>query len=99
MPNTTFEDQCGILAELWMDYRNEEDFKPFIDFNDVGLPLAYILHEGIVKKSKESIQFISETFDLLLGVMEIEDQGFNNLEDVFKHAIAFHGLVDNVSGE
>jgi hypothetical protein len=79
---TTFENKCIILADLWLNYRSDEEFQDFIEYNDMGLPLAYALSEGIVKGTELSNKFIDETFDLLLGGMEVEDTGFENLDDL-----------------
>lgn len=79
---TTFENKCIILADLWLNYRNDDNFEDFIEYNDMGLPLAYALSEGIVKGTEASDKFIDETFDLLLAGMSIEDTGFDSLDDV-----------------
>jgi len=82
MTTTTFENKCIILADLWLNYRNDDNFEDFIEYNDMGLPLAYALSEGIVKGTELSDKFIDETFDLLLSAIGIEDTGFENLDDV-----------------
>ena len=82
MTTTTFENKCLILADLWLNYRNDDNFEDFIEYNDMGLPLAYALSEGIVKGTELSDKFIDETFDLLLRAIGIEDTGFENLDDV-----------------
>jgi hypothetical protein len=79
---TTFENKCLILADLWLNYRDDEQFEDFIQYNDMGLPLAYALAEGIVKGTELSTKFIDETFDLLLGGLAIEDNEWDNLEDM-----------------
>jgi len=83
MKPTVFEDRCSILAELWMNYRNDPNFEDFISYNDLGLPLAYILDNGIAKQTELSIKFINETFDLLLGSLELQDNGYVTLDDIF----------------
>ena len=79
---TTFENKCSILAELWMDYRDQEDLKDFVDYNDLGLPLAFLLTEAIVPVSPKGKAMLNETFDLLLAVLEVEDAGFDTLEEL-----------------
>ena len=83
MTPTPYSDRIQILADLWMNYRNDEEFVDFIEYNDIGLPLAYILANEIVKPSDMSERFINETFDLLLAGLEIEeDTGFESLDDI-----------------
>ena len=83
MNTTTQENKQYILAELWMNYRDDDNFSDFIQYNDLGLPLAYLLHNGIVKSTESSDKFVNETFDLLLGSLEVEDAGFESLDDIF----------------
>ena len=79
---TPFEVRCTILSELWIEYRDQEDFKDFIDYNDLGLPLAFLLDEGIVKNTDKSMLMVNETFDLFLATLGQEDQGFDSLDDL-----------------
>lgn len=79
---TPFENKCVILADLWINYRDDEDFEDFVKYNDLGLPLAYALANGIIEKSEMAEKFIGETFSLLLDGLEIEDEGFELLDDV-----------------
>lgn len=85
MSETTFEKKCEILADLWLDYRNDETFQDFIAYNDLGLPLAYCLANGIISStgiSDTAKSFINEGFRLLLDALDLEDEGFEKLEDI-----------------
>jgi hypothetical protein len=81
---TTFENKISILSDLWLNYRDDEEFKDFIEYNDIGLPIAFALSEDIVKGTEVSDKFVNETFDLLLAGLEMEDteEGYDTLEDV-----------------
>jgi hypothetical protein len=84
MAETTFENKVGILADLFIDYKDNEDFADFVEYNDIGLPLAYIVASGLAKIEPRGKTFIEETFVLLLASLEIdEDTGFDSLEDLF----------------
>jgi hypothetical protein len=65
-----------------MNYRNDEEFEDFIEYNDLGLPLAYAISTEVVKSTDLAEKFIDETFDLLLAGLEIEDTGFESLDDL-----------------
>lgn len=83
--STEFLSQCNILSELWMNYRNEVDFQDFIKYNDIGLPLAFVINEGIVDKPTEAAQsFVTEAFTIFVEALGIEDAGFNNLTEMLK---------------
>ena len=82
---TTFKDKASILADLWLNYRQDTEFADFIEYNDIGLPLAYAIDNDIVKTTDIATRFIEETFALLLeGVGIQEDTGFENLDDLLE---------------
>lgn len=80
---TSFEDKASILADLWLNYRDDEEFVEFIQYNDLGLPLAYAVSEGIVETTEMATKFIEETFELLLAGLGVdEDTGFEDLDEI-----------------
>ena len=82
--NTPIETQVDILAELWMDYRDEQYFADFVSYADLGLPLSYLLANGIVNRTAEADKFISDTWETFLGLCGIEeDTGFDTLDELF----------------
>ena len=84
---TPFENKCGILADVWITYRNDEEFKDFIAYNDLGLPLAYAIDNEIVKHTEAAEKFINEAFDLLLSGLGIdEDKGWEFLDEILGEA-------------
>lgn len=86
MAETTFENKTKILAELWMNYRDDENFEDFISYNDLGLPLAYALAYNLISARDAGKVFIEETFKLLLVSLEVEDNDFTTLDDIFLSA-------------
>lgn len=80
--STHFSNRVAILADLWLNYRQDEEFSDFVEYNDIGLPLAYMLNENIVEKTEIAERFVNETFELLLGGLEIEDTGYESLDDL-----------------
>lgn len=79
---TTFKNKCDILAELWIGYKQDVEFEDFIAYNDVGLPLSYLISTEIVEPTPKSEIFVNETFDLFLRAVGVEDSGFENLHDI-----------------
>lgn len=82
MSETTDEAKALILSDFWLGYKDDEGFSDFIQYNDLGLPLSYATTTGIVKPTEKSTELINETFQLLLEAMEIEDEGFESLDDL-----------------
>jgi hypothetical protein len=82
---TLFEHKAAILADLWLNYRNDEEFVDFVEYNDLGLPLAYAISEGIVESTELAARFVEETFELLLIGLDIDgDTGFETLDDMLE---------------
>ena len=79
---TPFLTKCEILSDLWLNYKADDEFKDFIEYNDLGLPLAYAVAEGIVEATPIATNFINETFELLVAGLAIEDEGFENLDEM-----------------
>jgi hypothetical protein len=85
---TNYDNKTHILADLWMNYRGDDQFDDFFEYNDLGLPLAYAISSKIVKDTDQSHIFINETFDLLLAGLGIsEDEGYDTLDDILSTVI------------
>lgn len=83
MTETPYSNKTEILADIWLNYRNDTEFVDFIEYNDLGLPLAYAISNDIVKNSDLAEAYINETFSLLLAGLEVEeDTGFDTLDDL-----------------
>lgn len=83
---TTFADRAHILARLWINERDNEAFEEYIEFNDLGLPLAYSLSEGIIESNTLVEAHINDSFDMLLTVLKVEDAGFTDYMDIIEAA-------------
>jgi hypothetical protein len=79
---TNFEAQCNILAQLWIEHREDELLKDFVEYNDIGLPLAYFISEGVVLPTDLAETYVGETFGILLSALDVEDTGFTHLDQV-----------------
>ena len=79
---TDFSNKVTILAELWMNYRDDDELRDFMEYNDLGLPMAYLLMNELVLPTEKSELYIDETFNLLLAALEIKDRGFESLDEM-----------------
>jgi uncharacterized protein Smg (DUF494 family) len=80
--NNTFENKINILAELWMNYREDEDLKDFVEYNDLGLPLSYFLMNEIVLPTDQAEMYINETYNLLIASLDVEDAEWTSLDEL-----------------
>jgi hypothetical protein len=83
---TDIESKCRILGKLWMDYRDDSEFVDFIEYNDLGLPMAYLVDSDLVKMTNKGEIFVEETFELFLQSLKIKDTGFTDLEEILEAA-------------
>jgi hypothetical protein len=83
---TTFDNKCIILADLWLNYKGDVEFQSFIEYNDLGLPLAYAIANGIIEPSEKATNFITETFALLIDGLDVEDNDYKSLDDLLEGA-------------
>lgn len=83
---TDIEKQIEILGNFYINYRDDKGVKEFIEFNDIGLPLAYLASEGLCSPSENAVVYISETFNMLLATMSLQDIGFEDLDHLLATA-------------
>lgn len=82
--NTDFSNKCKILGDLWLNYKEDFDFQDFIEYNDIGLPLAFVLSEGLAHPSDESYTYINETWELFLQSLGVADIGYDSLSQLLE---------------
>jgi hypothetical protein len=79
---TDLASKCDILTDLWINHSENERFEDFVEFNDLGLPLAYFIANGVVEMTPLASDIIDATFTDLLDLFEVEDTGFTSLKDL-----------------
>lgn len=68
-------DKTGVLGELWLEFKEDENFREFIKYNDIGLPLAYYVAEGLTQGlTPLGEQYIIETFDMLMQLLTLSEE-------------------------
>lgn len=76
-------DKAGLLGQLWIDYRDNEDFSVFMEYNDIGLPLSYVVAEGLVPGlTNLGEDYINETLEMFLKLLEITEQEVDMLPKI-----------------
>ena len=89
---TPFDTRCEILSDLWMTYRFSSRFEDFVSYNDIGLPLAFLLSEGLVKPGNSLAKpMVDETFDIFLSSLKLEDTGYDSLDDILVDSPEWNG--------
>jgi hypothetical protein len=76
-------DKAGLLGQLWIDYRDNEDFSVFMEYNDIGLPLSYVVAEGLVPGlTPLGEDYINETIEMFFKLLEITEQEVDMLDKI-----------------
>lgn len=76
-------DKAGILGQLWIDYRDDENFSVFMEYNDIGLPLSYVVAEGLVPSLTQlGEDYINETIEMFFKLLEITEQEVDMLPKI-----------------
>ena len=71
---TNFETQCAILSDLWLNYKDHEELEDFVEYNDLGLPLAYLIHTDLARATDDGIPYVEETFNLLCASLDLDPE-------------------------
>jgi len=80
---TNFSDKVAILGHLWAEYKYDENFIEFAEYNNLGLPLSQMIDMSLCQATEEGKQEINDTWDSLLDLVGIEDTGFEHIDDIF----------------
>ena len=80
MSKTTFLTKCDILGSLWLFYREDikgnEAWEEFFAYNDIALPLAYMVKENYatINEDSDATSYIDETWETFCGYLDIDSQ-------------------------
>jgi hypothetical protein len=85
-----FSNKTAILGDLWLYYREDikgnEAWEDFFKYNDVALPLAYVISMGYVTINEDSdgVMYIDETWDTFCEYIDIDPDGeYKDIRDAF----------------
>ena len=83
---TTFDNKTIILSELWLNYRDDEGFRDFIEYNDLALPFAFAISEGLITSQESMVKFIEDAWEILLSTLNIDDADYSKLDDLLEQS-------------
>jgi hypothetical protein len=70
-----FADKTRVIAQLWIEFRKDEDWKSFFDYNDLGSPMAYMVTQGLIKDlTPLGEEMISETLNMFLKLINTTEE-------------------------
>lgn len=81
---TPYNTKYSILSNLWTDYKDDKDMADFFEYNDLGLPLAFMIEQKIVESTPVAQVYIEETFELLVESLGLDsEEEYESIEEMF----------------
>ena len=82
---TPYDIKYAILSDLWTGYKEEDDFADFVAYNDLGLPLAFMIEQKIVESTPVAQVYIEETFELLVESLGLDpEEEYESIEEMLE---------------
>jgi hypothetical protein len=78
---TSYNDYLHILAELWINFEDDERLTSLFEFNNLGFPLAYAQANNLAVITDEGARYVTQTWQSVLDGFELEDIGFDSFDD------------------
>lgn len=84
---TEFNKRVAILSDFWLNYKDQDGFEDFVEYNDIGLPLSFMIAEDIVKSTPVAEAYITECWELLCAALNIDSKlSYDSIDDMFLEA-------------
>lgn len=85
--NHEFDNKCYILSELWQTYRDNLQWKDFFEYNDIALPLSFLIVENLVEVKETGVRFIEETYELLCETLKLDStDSYEDLDEMMQES-------------
>ena len=88
MSKTAFSKKCEILGSMWLFYRDNEDndqvFKDFFRWADIGMPLAYMVWENMARPTADGKKNVEAAWNMLCEILQCDAYAsYTSLDDMF----------------
>ena len=81
---TPYNTKYAILSELWTNYKDDKEMADFFEYNDLGLPLAFMIEQKVVESTPVAQVYIEETFELLVESLGLDsEEVYESIEEMF----------------
>ncbi len=86
--STSFLIKCEILAEVHIEAGFNPNLIEFRKYNDIGLPLAYLINQELVEpKGEKALGYVEDTWRMLSESLGIDPNGdYKNAEDYLSNS-------------
>ena len=82
---TPYDIKYAILSDLWTNYKDDKEMADFFAYNDLGLPLAFMIEQKIVESTPVAQVYIEETFELLVESLGLDpEEEYESIEEMLE---------------
>ena len=86
----SFFTKCAILSDVVTNHSSDESLAEFIEYNDIGLPLAQRINDSeeisdLDEDDQDNLEYIDETWEQLCETLGVDKDGdYTSLADMRK---------------
>lgn len=74
MSETDFNRKATVVATAWERLKDNPEWQPILEANDLGFPYAYLVHRNIGILHDPAKKMVVETYDQILQALELVDR-------------------------
>lgn len=84
-------EKAEIIFEFINDYRDDEAFQDFFNYNDLGVPMAVMIVNDLVILNEGGVDVINETWESLCENLNDADPEYDyeSLNELIEKAVPF----------
>jgi len=89
-------EKAEIIFEFINDYRGDEAFEDFFNYNDLGVPMAVMIVNDLVILNEGGVRVIDETWESLCENLNEADPDYDyeSLNELIEKAVPFEDEED-----
>lgn len=72
---TPFSNKCAILAQVYIDYSEDEKFSQLCYTHDIGIPLAYAVSRNLAVANDDGMVFVDNAWEDFCEILGIDHYG------------------------
>lgn len=82
---TTFSSKCNILAQVYIDYSEDERFSQLCYTHDIGIPLAYIISRNLGTANSDGMVFVDNAWEDFCEILGVDQDGeYSSFDSMMK---------------
>ncbi len=89
-------EKAEIIFEFINDYRGDEAFEDFFNYNDLGVPMAVMIVNDLVILNEGGLNVLNETWESLCENLNEADPDYDyeSLDELIEKAVPFENELE-----